>query len=46
MTVTVSTLQKLKDEHKKFATITAYDASFARIFDDHQGRIQHSGGYH
>ncbi len=34
MTVTVSTLQKLKDEHKKFATITAYDASFARIFDD------------
>ena len=34
MTVTVSTLRKLKDEHRKFATITAYDASFARIFDE------------
>ena len=34
MTVTVSTLRKLKDEHKKFATITAYDASFARLFDE------------
>lgn len=34
MPITVKTLQKLKDENKKFATITAYDASFARIFDD------------
>ncbi len=34
MTIRTSTLQKLKDEHKKFATITAYDASFASIFDE------------
>lgn len=34
MAITVRTLQKLKDEHKKFATITAYDATFARIFDE------------
>jgi 3-methyl-2-oxobutanoate hydroxymethyltransferase len=34
MSVTVSTLQKLKNENKKFATITAYDATFARIFDE------------
>ncbi len=34
MAVTVSTLQKLKNEGKKFATITAYDATFARLFDD------------
>ena len=34
MSITVSTLKKLKDEHKKFATITAYDATFARIFDE------------
>jgi 3-methyl-2-oxobutanoate hydroxymethyltransferase len=34
MSVTVSTLQKLKDEHKKFATITAYDATFAHLFDE------------
>lgn len=31
---TVSTLQKLKDEHTKFGTITAYDAAFAKIFDE------------
>lgn len=34
MTVTVTTLQKYKEEKKKFATITAYDASFAQIFDE------------
>ncbi len=31
---TVSSLQKFKDEHQKFGTITAYDAAFAKIFDD------------
>ncbi len=34
MPVTIKTLQKFKDEQKKFATITAYDASFAKIFDN------------
>ncbi|MDY5778562.1 MAG: 3-methyl-2-oxobutanoate hydroxymethyltransferase [Succinivibrionaceae bacterium] len=34
MSVSIRTLQKLKDEHKKFATITAYDATFASIFDE------------
>lgn len=34
MAITTATLQKLKNEHKKFATITAYDASFASIFDN------------
>ncbi len=32
--VTVSSLQKLKDEKKKFGTITAYDAAFAHLFDE------------
>lgn len=36
MPVTTAHLQKLKNEHKKFATITAYDASFAHIFDEAQ----------
>lgn len=31
---TVSSLQKFKNEHQKFGTITAYDAAFAKIFDD------------
>ena len=30
--VTLSTLNRYKQEKKKFATITAYDASFARHF--------------
>lgn len=30
--VTLSTLNRYKQEKKKFATITAYDASFARLF--------------
>lgn len=34
MPVTTAQLQKLKQEHKKFATITAYDATFAHIFDE------------
>lgn len=34
MTVTITTLQKYKDEKKKFATITAYDATFAKVFDE------------
>ncbi|WP_371376529.1 3-methyl-2-oxobutanoate hydroxymethyltransferase [Thalassotalea aquiviva] len=32
--ITVSTLKKMKDEGKKISSITAYDASFAKIFDD------------
>ena len=31
---TVSTLQNLKNNHTRFGTITAYDAAFAKIFDD------------
>ncbi|MGN1392929.1 MAG: 3-methyl-2-oxobutanoate hydroxymethyltransferase [Succinivibrionaceae bacterium] len=34
MSVSIATLQKHKDEKRKFATITAYDATFARIFDE------------
>ncbi|HGN1328501.1 TPA: 3-methyl-2-oxobutanoate hydroxymethyltransferase [Proteus mirabilis] len=30
--ITLSTLNRYKQEKKKFATITAYDASFARLF--------------
>ena len=33
MAITISKLQNLKEQGKKFATITAYDASFANIFD-------------
>jgi Ketopantoate hydroxymethyltransferase len=29
---TISLLQKYKQEKKRFATITAYDYSFARLF--------------
>ncbi|WNC68241.1 3-methyl-2-oxobutanoate hydroxymethyltransferase [Thalassotalea nanhaiensis] len=32
--ITVSTLQKMKDAGEKISTITAYDASFARQFDN------------
>ncbi len=32
--VTLSTLHRLKEEHKKFGTITAYDAAFAHLFDE------------
>ncbi len=32
--VTLSTLRKLKQEGAKFATLTAYDASFARLMDE------------
>ena len=32
--VTLSTLRKLKQEGTKFASLTAYDASFARIMDE------------
>ena len=32
--VTVSTLLKKKQDGQKFATITAYDASFAKLFDE------------
>jgi 3-methyl-2-oxobutanoate hydroxymethyltransferase len=32
--VTLSTLRRLKEEHKKFGTITAYDAAFAHLFDE------------
>lgn len=32
--ITVSTLQKMKDAEEKISTITAYDASFARQFDN------------
>ena len=31
--ITVSTLQKMKEQGQKISTITAYDASFAKIFD-------------
>ncbi len=34
MPVTTATLQNLKNQHKKFATITAYDATFAHLFDE------------
>lgn len=34
--VTVSTLQKYKNEHIKFGTITAYDAAFANLFDQNE----------
>ncbi|MFM2482155.1 3-methyl-2-oxobutanoate hydroxymethyltransferase [Celerinatantimonas sp. YJH-8] len=29
----IATLQKMKEQHQKIATITAYDASFAGLFD-------------
>ncbi|SIQ63603.1 ketopantoate hydroxymethyltransferase [Aeromonas sp. RU39B] len=32
--VTIATLQKMKQEGSKFTSITAYDATFARLFDD------------
>ncbi|MFC3912083.1 3-methyl-2-oxobutanoate hydroxymethyltransferase [Pseudaeromonas sharmana] len=32
--VTITQLQKMKQEGQKFASITAYDATFARLFDD------------
>lgn len=31
--ITISTLQTMKSEKKKFACLTAYDASFAKLFD-------------
>lgn len=31
--ITISTLQKMKDQGEKISTITAYDASFAKLFD-------------
>ena len=31
---TISLLQKYKQEKKRFATITAYDYSFAKLFAD------------
>ncbi len=31
--ITTSTLQKMKDNGEKISTITAYDASFAKLFD-------------
>lgn len=31
--ITTATLQKMKDEGRKISTITAYDASFAKLFD-------------
>ncbi|EDW0567461.1 3-methyl-2-oxobutanoate hydroxymethyltransferase, partial [Salmonella enterica subsp. enterica] len=31
---TISLLQKCKQEKKRFATITAYDYSFAKLFAD------------
>ncbi|WP_371187157.1 3-methyl-2-oxobutanoate hydroxymethyltransferase [Thalassotalea maritima] len=32
--ITVSTLQKMKQEGQKISTITAYDASFSHLFDE------------
>ena len=32
--VTITQLQKMKQDGQKFASITAYDATFARLFDD------------
>ena len=31
---TIHQLQKMKQDGQKFATITAYDATFAKLFDD------------
>lgn len=31
---TVTTLQEFKDQHRKFGTITAYDAAFAKLYDE------------
>ncbi|WP_115719737.1 3-methyl-2-oxobutanoate hydroxymethyltransferase [Gallaecimonas mangrovi] len=33
--ISISTLHKMKQRGEKFATLTAYDASFAKLFDDH-----------
>ena len=32
--VTTSTLQKMKQENTKITALTAYDASFAKLFDE------------
>ena len=32
--VTTSTLLKMKQEHTKITALTAYDASFAKLFDE------------
>lgn len=34
MSITVSTLQKMKQQGEKFAVLTAYDASFAQLIDE------------
>lgn len=34
MSVTVTTLRKMKQENRKFACLTAYDASFAQLLDE------------
>ena len=34
MSITVSTLQQMKQEGEKFAVLTAYDASFAQLIDE------------
>lgn len=38
---TISLLQKCKQEKKRFATITAYDYSFAKLFAE--GDQRHAG---
>jgi hypothetical protein len=31
--VTIQSLRKMKDEHRKIAMLTSYDATFARLVD-------------
>ncbi len=35
---TIASLQKCKQDKKRFATITAYDYSFAKLFADTKSR--------
>lgn len=39
-TITTATLQKMKNEQQKIVAITAYDASFAKLFDEQGVDIQ------
>ena len=43
-TVTIHTLKKLKTAGQKICMVTAYDATFARIFDEAGAHPWHQAG--
>ena len=43
---TIASLQKCKQDKKRFATITAYDYSFAKLFAEEGLNVMLVGGQH